>query len=151
MTGDEAGSGSRSRERNRVSGSIRSARGFGLHREPAVRLGRHQAAQEGRRDRPKVAKYTLTATNIKNGAVTSAALANDSLTVSAGSGLAGGGSIALGGAGSLHVEPSVVQSRVSGACAPHTAISAIAQAGTVTCSGDAGTVGGQTVSKVFFS
>jgi hypothetical protein len=70
---------------------------------------------------------------IAPGAVTNGKLANPSLTVTAGSGLSGGGSIALGGSGSLGVDPTKVQSRVSGTCASSSAISSVNQDGTVSC------------------
>jgi hypothetical protein len=71
--------------------------------------------------------------SIKAGALTNAKLANSSLTVSAGTGLTGGGSIALGGSGTLNVNPSAVQTRVSGTCSSGTALASIAQGGSVTC------------------
>jgi hypothetical protein len=66
------------------------------------------------------------------GKVTNTKLANSSLTLTPGSGLTGGGSIALGASGTLSVDPTVVQDRVSGSCAG-AAISSINQNGTVGC------------------
>jgi hypothetical protein len=66
------------------------------------------------------------------GKVTNNRLANSSLTVNSGNGLTGGGSIALGGSGTLSVDPTIVQDRVSGTCSG-TAISSINQNGTVGC------------------
>jgi hypothetical protein len=74
---------------------------------------------------------------INNGAVSNAKLANRSLTISAGTGLSGGGSIALGGSGTLSVDPTVTQNRVSGSCSSGSAIDSINQDGSVTCQ-DAG-------------
>ncbi len=70
---------------------------------------------------------------IASGAVTNGKLANPSLTISAGTGLTGGGTIALGGSGSLSVDPTAVQNRVTGTCSTGTAISSIAQNGSVGC------------------
>ena len=70
---------------------------------------------------------------IANGAVTNGKLAHPSLTVSAGAGLTGGGSIALGGSGTLSVDPTVVQSRVTGTCSAGSAVSSINQDGAVGC------------------
>jgi hypothetical protein len=70
---------------------------------------------------------------IAPGAVTNSKLANPSLTLTAGTGLTGGGSIALGGAGTLNVDPASVQTRVSGTCSAGTAVSSIAQNGSVDC------------------
>src|SRR5437588_100108 len=72
---------------------------------------------------------------LRDGAVTNGKLANSSLTVSPGTGLTGGGSIALGGTGTLSVDQSVVQQRVSGSCSVGQSIAAIATDGTVTCAG----------------
>jgi len=55
------------------------------------------------------------------------------VTVNAGTGLTGGGAIALGGSATLNVDPTKVQSRISGTCEAGTAMSAVAQDGTVTC------------------
>ncbi len=60
-------------------------------------------------------------------------------SVTAGAGLSGGGT---GGDVSLAVDPSATQSRVSGDCAPGSAIRAIGQAGTVTCEAVSGGGGG---------
>ena len=57
--------------------------------------------------------------------------------------MTGGGSIALGGTGTLSVDQSVVQQRVSGSCSVGQSIAAIATDGTVTCAG--GSVIGGTV------
>jgi hypothetical protein len=70
---------------------------------------------------------------IAAGAVTNDKLANPSLTIGAGTGLTGGGSIALGGSGSLAVDPTVVQSRVTGTCSSDTAVTSINQDGSVGC------------------
>jgi hypothetical protein len=72
---------------------------------------------------------------LAGGAVTNAKLANPSLTVSPGAGLTGGGSIALGGSGTLNVDPTAVQSRVNGTCSSGQAISSVNQDGTVSCAG----------------
>jgi BclB C-terminal domain-containing protein len=70
---------------------------------------------------------------IASGAVTNSKLANPSLSIAAGSGLSGGGSVALGGTDALSVDPSVVQHRVGSACASGGAIDSINQDGTVGC------------------
>jgi hypothetical protein len=70
---------------------------------------------------------------IAPGAVTNSKLANPSLTITAGTGLTGGGAITLGGSGTLNVDPTSVQTRVSGTCTSGTAISSIAQNGSVGC------------------
>jgi hypothetical protein len=75
---------------------------------------------------------------IAPGAVGNGKLQNPSLTVSPGTGLTGGGSIPLGGSGTLSFDPAVVQGRVSGTCSGNTAIQAVNQDGTVACSGDLG-------------
>ena len=72
---------------------------------------------------------------IATGAVTNGKLANSSLTVSPGKGLTGGGSIPLGGTGTLSVDPTAVQSRVSGACSSGQVIASVNQDGSVSCSG----------------
>jgi hypothetical protein len=70
---------------------------------------------------------------IAPGAVTNAKLANPALSITAGTGLTGGGSIALGGSGTLGVDPTAVQTRVSGTCSSGTAVSSVAQNGSVAC------------------
>jgi BclB C-terminal domain-containing protein len=70
---------------------------------------------------------------IAPGAVTNGKLANPSFSIAAGSGLSGGGSVALGGTGGLSVDPSTVQSRVTGTCSTGGAISSVNQDGTVGC------------------
>jgi hypothetical protein len=70
---------------------------------------------------------------IARGAVTNGKLANPSLAVNAGSGLSGGGTIALGGSGSLSVDPTAVQSRVTHTCTSGSAIASVKQDGTVGC------------------
>jgi hypothetical protein len=70
---------------------------------------------------------------IGTGKVTNDKLANPSLTITPGTGLVGGGSIALGGTGGLSVDPAVVQSRVTGTCNSGSTISSVNQDGTVTC------------------
>jgi hypothetical protein len=82
-----------------------------------------------------VADAGIGTTQLADGAVTNGKLANSSLTVASGTGLTGGGSISLGGTGTLSVDPSIVQSRVSGACSHSSAISSINQDGTVSCAG----------------
>lgn len=72
---------------------------------------------------------------LAGGAVTNGKLANSALTVSPGTGLTGGGSIALGDSGTLSVDPTVVQSRVGGTCISGQAISTVHQDGTVSCGG----------------
>jgi hypothetical protein len=75
---------------------------------------------------------------IAGGAVTNGKLANPSLTISAGTGLTGGGSVALGGSTTLNVDPTAVQSRVSGTCSSGSAISSINQNGSVGCQSTGG-------------
>lgn len=70
---------------------------------------------------------------IAPGTVTNQKLANPSLTITAGTGLTGGGSIALGGSGNLSVDPTAVQNRVTGTCSSGNAISSVNQNGTVGC------------------
>jgi hypothetical protein len=70
---------------------------------------------------------------LADGAVTNGKLANPSFTLTPGTGLTGGGSTPLGGATSLSVDPSAVQSRVTGACTGENAIASINQDGTVDC------------------
>jgi len=77
---------------------------------------------------------------IASGAVTNGKLANPSLAINAGPGLVGGGSITLGGSGSLSVDPIAVQNRVTGSCSSRAAISSIAQDGSVGCAAPAAVV-----------
>jgi hypothetical protein len=70
---------------------------------------------------------------LADGSVTNAKLANPSFSITAGSGLTGGGSISLGGSSSLSVDPTVVQSRVTGTCSAGSAIASINQNGSVGC------------------
>ena len=91
----------------------------------------------------KVARHTLTATNLgadsvgssqlARGAVTNDKLARSSLSVTAGTGLKGGGPTALGGSTTLSVDPAAFQSRVTGSCSTGRAIASVAQNGTVGC------------------
>jgi hypothetical protein len=67
------------------------------------------------------------------GAVTDGQLAHSSLTISPGTGLTGGGPVALGGSGTLSVDPSAVQDRVTGTCSSGSALDQINQDGTVGC------------------
>jgi hypothetical protein len=64
---------------------------------------------------------------------TGAAWQTPEVTINSGSGLTGGGTIPLGGSSTLSVDPTVFQSRVSGACSGGGAISQINQDGTVSC------------------
>jgi hypothetical protein len=82
-----------------------------------------------------LAGSTYGSPKIASGAVTNGKLAHSSLTLSPGEGLTGGGSISLGGSGTLSVEPSVVQSRVGGTCSSGQALSSINQDGSVSCAG----------------
>jgi hypothetical protein len=80
---------------------------------------------------------------IAAGAVTNAKLANPSLTITAGTGLTGGGATALGGSTSLSVDPTTVQSRVSGTCSAGSAIATVNQDGTVACQSTVPTISEQ--------
>lgn len=82
---------------------------------------------------PTIAAGAVTTDKLADGGVTNSKLANPSLTVTAGTGLTGGGTIALGGSGTLSVDPSGVQTRVTGTCASGSAIDQINQDGTVHC------------------
>jgi hypothetical protein len=82
-----------------------------------------------------VADGGIGTTQLADGAVTNGKLANSSLTVASGTGLTGGGSISLGGARTLGVDPTVVQDRVGGSCPDGSSISSINQDGTVSCAG----------------
>jgi hypothetical protein len=55
------------------------------------------------------------------------------VTVNTGSGLTGGGSIALGGSRTLGVDSSQVQSRITGGCSGDSAIASVNQSGSVNC------------------
>jgi hypothetical protein len=74
---------------------------------------------------------------IADGRVTNAKLTNSSLRVNAGTGLSGGGPASVGGSQDLSVDPTVVQSRVTGTCSVGPAVSSINQNGTVTCASTA--------------
>jgi hypothetical protein len=74
---------------------------------------------------------------IAPGAVTNNKLANPSLSVNAGTGLTGGGSVALGGSTTISADQTVLQHRVTGSCSSGSAISSINQDGTVGCQGAA--------------
>jgi hypothetical protein len=67
-----------------------------------------------------------------NGTVTCGSAEGDITAVSAGSGLAGGGT---SGAVTLSVDTTVVQSRVAGICTPGSFVTAVNANGTVTCEG----------------
>ena len=82
---------------------------------------------------PTIASGAVSTGKLADGAVTDAKLANSSLSITAGTGLTGGGSIALGGSGSLSVDPTVVQSRVSDSCQSGSAIGKVNRDGTVAC------------------
>lgn len=82
---------------------------------------------------PTIASGAVTTDKLADGAVTNAKLANPSLSIKAGTGLTGGGSIALGDSGTLGVDPTVVQSRVSDSCRSGSAIGKVNQDGTVAC------------------
>jgi hypothetical protein len=85
----------------------------------------------------------ITASNIApDGGVSGEVLSNTgngvgwqagSVGVDSGTGLTGGGTIALGGSRTLSVDPSAVQSRVTGTCTGHSAVSSINQDGSVGC------------------
>jgi hypothetical protein len=70
---------------------------------------------------------------IAAGKVTNAKLQNPSLSITAGTGLTGGGTVALGSSATIGVDPSVVQDRVTGTCPSGSAISSVGQSGAVGC------------------
>jgi hypothetical protein len=94
---------------------------------------------------PRIAQGAVTTNSLADGAVTNAKLANPSLMITAGTGLTGGGTVGLGGSGTLSVDPTVVQTRLSQGCSAGSAMTSIAQNGTPSCqpfgSGD-GTITG---------
>ena len=75
--------------------------------------------------------------------VTNAMLQNSTVTLNtpAASGLAGGGAVALGGTGTLSVDFTTTQQRVTGTCSSGFAVQSVRQDGTVGC-GPAGGLGG---------
>jgi hypothetical protein len=85
--------------------------------------------------------------SIPAGGVTIPMLQNSSVTVSAGTGLSGGGPITLGGIGTLNVNTSVIQSRVSGFCSAGAAIQSVDVSGSVNCM-PVGVAGSGTVGKL---
>lgn len=82
---------------------------------------------------PTIASGAVTTTKLADGAVTNSKLANPSLTLTAGTGLTGGGSISLGSSGTLSFDPTAVQTRVTGTCPAGTFMTSIAQNGSVVC------------------
>jgi hypothetical protein len=82
---------------------------------------------------PTIASGAVSTGKLADGAVTNSKLASPSLSIKAGTGLTGGGSIALGDSSTLNVDPTAVQTRVGGTCSSGSAISSIAQDGSVGC------------------
>lgn len=113
----------------------------------AIRLPANSVGTNELRNRAvtgrKVRLHALTGANIKasslgtavlaNGAVTNRKLASPALSVNPGTGLIGGGQIALGGSGTLSVDQRTIQHRVTGACSSGSALSSINQDGSVGC------------------
>jgi hypothetical protein len=91
-----------------------------------------------------VADGSVGSAQIAPGAVGSAQLANDTLTIASGTGLTGGGTVALGeattigiadgGVGENQVDSSQIQLRITGSCAPGTTLTGINADGSVECS-----------------
>jgi hypothetical protein len=91
-----------------------------------------------------VADGSVGSAQIAPGAVGSAQLANDTLTIASGTGLTGGGTVALGeattigiadgGVGENQVDSSQIQLRITGSCAPGTTLTGINADGGVECS-----------------
>jgi hypothetical protein len=81
---------------------------------------------------------------IANGAVSNTKLANPALTITPGTGLTGGGSVALGSGTTIGADQTVLQHRLDSGCSTGNAIRSVSQDGTSTCQ----TVGFTTVQLV---
>jgi len=70
---------------------------------------------------------------IASAGVTNAMLQNSSITLNAGTGLSGGGAVALGGSSAVSVDFTTTQKRLSSSCAAGNAIRAVDSNGILTC------------------